>query len=192
MLPRLMAVLQTAAFLFRHGAKLATRIGGLAFPAGLEPAYLRVRSAPLIQLSYGKMNMALPAGLEPASTAREAGILAARRWRLSIFSDRNGSRFRFGGPSQARDRKWWIGSRRTIRTCLPPLTAERLHRDGSTGMRWWSNGESNSGRRSCKDQLQPAACPEMVPSARFELASCALQARAITRFANWARWCGRQ
>ena len=54
-------------------------------------------------------------------------------------------------------------------------------------MRWWSNGESNSGRRSCKDQLQPAACPEMVPSARFELASCALQARAITRFANWAK-----
>ena len=53
--------------------------------------------------------------------------------------------------------------------------------------RWWSNGESNSGRRSCKDQLQPAACPEMVPSARFELASCALQARAITRFANWAK-----
>lgn len=27
----------------------------------------------------------------------------------------------------------------------------------------------------------------MVPSARFELASCALQARAITRFANWAK-----
>lgn len=26
----------------------------------------------------------------------------------------------------------------------------------------------------------------MVPNARFELASCALQARAITRFANWA------
>jgi hypothetical protein len=67
-LPRLMAVLQTAAFLFRHGAKLAARIGGLAIPAGLEPAYLRVRSALLIQLSYGKMNMALPAGLEPAST----------------------------------------------------------------------------------------------------------------------------
>ena len=40
----------------------------LAFPAGLEPAYLRVRSALLIQLSYGKMIMALPAGLEPAST----------------------------------------------------------------------------------------------------------------------------
>jgi hypothetical protein len=109
----------------------------LAFPAGLEPACLRVRSALLIRLSYGKMNM--------------------------------------------------IGSRRTIRTCLSPLTAERLHRDGSTGMRWWSNGESNSGRRSCKDQLQPAACPELVPSARFELASCVLQTRAITRFANWAK-----
>jgi hypothetical protein len=85
--------------------------------------------------------------------------------------------------------EWYcqIGSRRTIRTCLPPLTAERLHRDGSAGIRWWSNGESNSGRRSCKDQLQPAACPKMVPSAGFEPASCALQARAITRFANWAR-----
>ena len=168
----------------------------MAFPAGLEPAYLRVRSALLIQLSYGKMNMALPAGLEPASTAREAGILAARRWQHVDFFDRNGSRFRrrpkSGPRSQAGDRKWWIGSRRTIRTCLPPLTAERPHRDGSTGMRWWSNGESNSGRRSCKDQLQPAACPELVPSARFELASCVLQTRAITRFANWARWCGRR
>lgn len=108
----------------------------LAFPAGLEPACLRVRSALLIRLSYGKMDI--------------------------------------------------TGSRRTIRTCLPPLTAERLHRDGSAGMRWWNSGESNSGRRSCKDQLQPAACPEMVPSAGFEPASCALQARAITRFANWA------
>lgn len=57
----------------------------LAFPAGLEPAYLRVRSALLIQLSYGKMNMVLPAGLEPASTAREAGILAARRWQPVDF-----------------------------------------------------------------------------------------------------------
>ena len=104
-LPRLMTVLQTAAFLFRHGAislraqesNLAERIQNpppdrsasarslLAFPAGLEPACLRVRSALLIQLSYGKMNMALPAGLEPASTAREAGILAARRWQPVDF-----------------------------------------------------------------------------------------------------------
>ena len=65
---------------------------------------------------------------------------------------------------------------------------------GAPSPRWldgnemWSNGESNSGRRSCKAQLQPAACPDIVPSARFELASCVLQTRAITRFANRTNW----
>ena len=106
---------------------------------------------------------------------------------MSIFFGYNGGRFGFGGPTPGPRSEVVTGSRRTIRTCLPPLTAERPHRDGSTGTKWWSNGESNSGRRSCKDQLQPAACPEMVPSARFELASCVLQTRAITRFANWAK-----
>ena len=65
-LPRLMAVLQTAAFLFRHGAKLSARTDDWPSRQELEPAYLRVRSALLIQLSYGKMKLAPAARFERA------------------------------------------------------------------------------------------------------------------------------
>jgi hypothetical protein len=191
-LPRLMAVLQTAAFLFRHGAKLAAHTGGLAFPTGLEPAYLRVRSALLIQLSYGKMNMALPAGLEPASTAREAGILAARRWQPVDFFRPQWKLLPVRRPKS--------GPRSEVVDWLPPHDSNvpSSVNSGAPSPRWLDGNEMVEQRRvelrtSILQGSTAARCrPEMVPSARFELASCALQARAITRFANWARWRGRR
>jgi hypothetical protein len=164
----------------------------LAFPTGLEPAYLRVRSALLIQLSYGKMNMVLPAGLEPASTAREAGILAARRWQPVDFFRPQWKLLPVRRPKS--------GPRSEVVDWLPPHDSNvpSSVNSGAPSPRWLDGNEMVEQRRvelrtSILQGSTAARCrPEMVPSARFELASCALQARAITRFANWARWCGRR
>src|SRR6266852_586147 len=56
------------------------------------------------------------------------------------------------------------------------------------GNEWWRNRELNPAGRSCKDQLQPAAFPEMVPRVGFEPTSSVLQTDAFTRLASWA--CG--
>lgn len=111
----------------------------LASPTGLEPVCLCVRSAVLLQLSYGEMTSRLApiAGIEPASS-----------------------------PVNGRPRA----------PCSPD------------GNEWWRNRESNPGRRSCKDQLQPAAFP--VPGRGFEPRSPRLRRGAFTRSAYQAHWRG--
>lgn len=52
------------------------------------------------------------------------------------------------------------------------------------GNGWWRNRESNPGRRSCKDQLQPAAFP--VPGRGFEPRSPRFRRGAFTRLAYQA------
>ena len=52
------------------------------------------------------------------------------------------------------------------------------------GNKWWRNRESNPARRSCKDQLQPAAFP--VPGRGFEPRSPRLRRGAFTRLAYQA------
>src|SRR6185437_15189442 len=56
------------------------------------------------------------------------------------------------------------------------------------GNKWWRIRESNPGRRSCKDQLQPAAFP--VPGRGFEPRSPRFRRGAFTRLAYQARWRG--
>lgn len=82
------------------------------------------------------------------------------------------------------------GSHGRTRTCTDRLTAERPT-VGRHGNDWWSTGESNSARRSCKDHLQPAAYP-VVPGVGFEPTSPRFQRGAFTRSASQANWCGRR
>jgi hypothetical protein len=76
-----------------------------------------------------------PAGFEPAAS----GFARRCSWSAELWVD--------------------IGSRRRLRTCLRRLTAGSPHRDGSTGMKWWSHGESNPTQQSCKDRPSSMTSP---------------------------------
>jgi hypothetical protein len=76
------------------------------------------------------------------------------------------------------------GSHRRNRTRLCPVNGRPRAPCSPDGNDWWRNRESNPGRRSCKDQLQPAAFP--VPGRGFEPRSLRLQRSAFTRLAYQA------
>src|SRR5579859_7288303 len=116
----------------------------------------RLRNAP--------RNLASPAGLEPACLCVRSAVLI----RLS-YGEMVGD---------------WLPSQESN---LPQvrLTAGRVHLARLMGINfWWRNRESNPGRRSCKDQLQPAAFP--VPGRGFEPRSPRLRRGAFTRLAYQA------
>jgi hypothetical protein len=96
------------------------------------------------------MNLALPTGFEPV-------IFRVRNGRPGPLDDGSMSLFALKGGG-----KNYHGSRRTIRTYLPPLTAERPHRDGSTGMKWWRQSDSNRPQLVCKTGARTLRCPRIM------------------------------
>jgi hypothetical protein len=122
---------------------------------------------PRDQAGHASWNLASPAGLEPACLCvRSAALL-----RLS-----------YG------EKAWRLAPIAGIEPASSPVNGRPRAPCSPDGKKWWRNRESNPGRRSCKDQLQPAAFP--VPGRGFEPRSPRLQRGAFTRLAYQAHWRG--
>src|SRR5215470_9775015 len=107
----------TSAFQVRSSGLAELHPAELAFPTGIEPACLPVRSRALVQLSYGK-NWCDVWDSNPCCCAENAAAwpLAERRV---------------------------IGSGRRIRTCRDLIKVRPTHLGRLTGINWWTDWESN-------------------------------------------------
>jgi hypothetical protein len=128
----------------------------LAFPTGIEPACLPVRSRALVQLSYGK-SWCDEWDSNPRCCAENADAWPLAERRL-------------------------IGSGRRIRTCRilinsqahPPRTVDN----------WWTDWESNPARVACKASLRPGGRPNESAFTRVLMSNTSAYTRVFRKWCS--------